>query len=92
MRINQSNNTWVTLRQVAIISLLVVVFCQIGMHYIKKNQVIVPPKEYILHTVSSDGTPFYIRMDWDEYRTWASKHQIKIITLDLKPKSETGGQ
>ena len=92
MRINKGNNTWATLRQVAIISLLIVVFCQIGMYYIEKNQVVVPPKEYILHTISSDGTPFYIRMDWDEYGQWASKNQIKIITLDFKPKSEMEGQ
>ena len=92
MRINQGNNTWVTLRQAAIIFLLVMVFYQIGMYYIKKNQVVVPPKEYILHTISSDGTPFYVHMDWDEYRIWASKNQIKIITLDFKPKSEMEGQ
>ena len=92
MRINKGNNTWATLRQVAIISLLIVVFCQIGMYYIEKNQVVAPPKEYILHTISSDGTPFYIRMNWDEYGQWASKNQIKIITLDFKPKSEMEGQ
>lgn len=88
----KTDNSWTVLRRVAIIALTVATIANIGMHYIEKNQAIVPPKEYILHTISDEGTPFYVRMDWDEYRMWASKHQIKIITLDLKPKSETGGR
>jgi hypothetical protein len=83
MGINKGNNTWVTLRQVAIISLLVVVFCQIGMYYIEKNQEVVPRKEYILHAISSDGIPFYVHMDWDGYKSWASTHNIKILTSRL---------
>ena len=83
MRINKGNNTWVTLRQVAIISLLIVVFCQIGMYYIEKNQEVLPSKEYILHTISSDGIGFYVHMTEEEYRQWASVNHIKIKKLKL---------
>jgi hypothetical protein len=76
----KTDNSWIVLRRVAIIALTVATIANIGMHYIEKNQAVVPPKEYILHTISDEGTPFYVHMDWDEYGRWSSTRYVKILT------------
>lgn len=32
-------------------------------------------KDYILHSITSDGTAFYLHMDEEEYQQWASENQ-----------------
>lgn len=41
-------------------------------------------KDYILHSITSDGTAFYLYMDEEEYQQWASENHIKIQKLELQ--------
>jgi len=41
-------------------------------------------KDYILHSITSDGTAFYLYMDEEEYQQWASENHIKIKKLRLE--------
>ena len=41
-------------------------------------------KDYILHSITSDGTAFYLHMDEEEYQQWASENHIKIKKLQLE--------
>mgnify|MGYP001447412524 FL=1 len=41
-------------------------------------------KDYILHSITADGTEFYLYMDEEEYQQWASKNYIKIQKLRLE--------
>lgn len=41
-------------------------------------------KDYILHSITSDGTAFYLYMDEEEYQQWASENHIKIKKLELQ--------
>ncbi len=43
-------------------------------------------KDYILHSITSDGTAFYLYMDEEEYQQWASENYIKIKKLQLEEK------
>ena len=43
-------------------------------------------KDYILHSITSDGTAFYLHMDEEEYQQWASENHIKIKKLQLEDK------
>jgi len=43
-------------------------------------------KDYILHSITSDGTAFYLYMDEEEYQQWASENHIKIKKLQLEEK------
>ena len=42
------------------------------------------PKDYILHTITADGTAFYLYMDEEEYQQWATENHIKIKKLQLE--------
>ena len=44
------------------------------------------PKDYILHSITADGTAFYLYMDEEEYQQWASENHIKIKKLQLEEK------
>tara|TARA_R100000951_G_scaffold21_1_gene79 strand:+ start:149 stop:370 length:222 start_codon:yes stop_codon:yes gene_type:complete len=44
------------------------------------------PKDYILHSITADGTEFYVHMDEEEYGKWASENHIKIKKLQLEDK------
>ena len=41
-------------------------------------------KDYILHSITADGTAFYLHMDEEEYQKWASENHIKIKKLELQ--------
>ena len=41
-------------------------------------------KDYILHSITADGTAFYLYMDEEEYQQWASENHIKIKKLQLE--------
>ena len=41
-------------------------------------------KDYILHSITADGTAFYLHMDEEEYQQWASENHIKIKKLQLE--------
>lgn len=41
-------------------------------------------KDYILHSITADGTEFYLHMDEEEYQQWASENYIKIQKLRLE--------
>ncbi len=43
-------------------------------------------KDYILHSITADGTAFYLYMDEEEYQQWASENHIKIQKLKLEDK------
>ena len=43
-------------------------------------------KDYILHSITADGTAFYLHMDEEEYQQWASENYIKIKKLQLEEK------
>lgn len=43
-------------------------------------------KDYILHSITADGTAFYLHMDEEEYQQWASENHIKIKKLQLEDK------
>jgi hypothetical protein len=43
-------------------------------------------KDYILHSITADGTAFYLHMDEEEYQQWASENHIKIQKLKLGDK------
>ena len=43
-------------------------------------------KDYILHSITADGTAFYLYMDEEEYQQWASENHIKIQKLQLGDK------
>lgn len=44
------------------------------------------PKDYILHSITADGTAFYLHMTEEEYQQWASENHIKIKKLQLEEK------
>lgn len=41
-------------------------------------------KDYILHSITADGTAFYLHMTEEEYEKWASENHIKIKKLRLE--------
>lgn len=41
-------------------------------------------KDYILHSITADGTAFYLYMDEEEYQQWATENHIKIKKLQLE--------
>jgi hypothetical protein len=43
-------------------------------------------KDYILHSITADGTAFYLHMDEEEYQQWASENHINIQKLKLGDK------
>ena len=42
------------------------------------------PKDYILHSITADGTAFYLHMNEEEYGKWISENHIKIKKLKLQ--------
>ena len=44
------------------------------------------PKDYILHSITADGTEFYVYMNEEEYGQWISENHIKI--KKLKPQQQ----
>ncbi len=41
-------------------------------------------KDYILHSITEDGTAFYLHMTEEEYQQWATENHIKIKKLRLQ--------
>ena len=41
-------------------------------------------RDYILHSITADGTEFYVHMDEEEYGKWASENHVKIKKLRLE--------
>jgi len=44
------------------------------------------PKDYVLHSITADGTEFYVYMNEEEYDQWISENHIKIKKLQLEDK------
>jgi hypothetical protein len=42
------------------------------------------PKDYILHSITADGTEFYVYMNEEQYGKWISENHIKIKKLKLQ--------
>lgn len=68
----------------ALIGVVVAMIASIALkeYYTPKSK----QKDYILHSITSDGTAFYLHMDEEEYQQWASENHIKIKKLQLEDK------
>ena len=69
-----------TLAGLALAVVVVIIFNVIDLSITRNPK----QKDYILHSITEDGTAFYLHMTEEEYQKWATENHIKIKKLRLE--------
>ena len=77
-----SDLTWITIGALIGVCIAATVSIAIKSSNFRSPQ----PKDYVLHSITADGTEFYVYMNEEKYGQWISENHIKIKKLQLEDK------